>query len=334
MNRNRLSWTLFILSVMLFCTWLLSINMGYSKIPMADIIRILLGNTADENSLVIMFFRLPRMMIAILVGAGFSLSGLVLQSLLKNDLADPGLIGINAGAGLVVLIFIFVGGQMNFVAEMFLPLLAFLGASLTGMLIYFLSKDKVIGLNPMKMVLNGVAIQAGLNALMMFSVLRLDETQHDMLSRWQGGSIWRSNWDIFRVLLPWIVIGYVIIYMHAKYLDALSLGDTLAIGIGVPLKKVKFRLVLIAIAIAAASVALSGSMSFVGLIGPHIAKRLFGIRHCYLIPGSALIGAMLVLVADTIGRVILLPMEIPAGTVVAIIGAPYFLTLMIRKSNI
>ncbi len=330
---RRNSTILSLLVLALVVVVLLSINAGYAPIPMSAIIDVFLGRGSAENNLIVFSFRLPRLVMAVLVGIGFSLSGLVLQGLVKNPLADPGLIGVNAGAGLVVVLFVLLGGTMGFASIMSLPILSFIGAAGVGVLIYKLSKDKKYGMNPMRLILNGIAIQAGINALMTVIVVKLDESQHEFLALWQAGSIWRSNWQLVVALLPWIVIlsGYV--FYKAKFLDAMVLGDHLAKGIGVPVEKTKRQLLFAAIALASSSVAMSGSISFVGLIAPHLTRRLVGSRHTWLIPACALTGGFLVLTADTIGRTLIQPAELPTGIVVSIIGAPYFLYLMVSQSR-
>lgn len=333
-KRKKDIMTLLIFFSLLMIAWAYSINAGYTKIPYMQVFRALFSNAEDDANLIILTFRLPRMTMAILVGVGFSLSGLILQGLLKNALADPGIIGINAGASIVILLFIVIGVNHSGLSTFMMPLLAFLGASIVGACIYLLSKDASGNIQPLRMILNGVAIQAGINALMTFAVLILDDGQHDMLIRYQVGSVWRSNWSLVNALLPWIIIGFVLTLSQAKYLDALSLGDELAVGLGVDLKRVKRRLIALSVSLAASSVAFSGSMSFVGLIAPHIAKRIFGTRHVVLIPGTAIIGATLVILSDTIGRTLLIPKEIPAGIIVAVIGAPYFLYLMFMQSKL
>ncbi|MFV0440636.1 MAG: FecCD family ABC transporter permease [Lachnospirales bacterium] len=324
--------SLFFLFLLLSSIFVISINAGYVDIPLADVLKAFWGIANDEQNLIVLNFRIPRMYVAMLVGVGFALSGLLLQGLTRNDLADPGIIGVNAGAMFAVFIVIFLSGKGFYFSSYFsLPFISIIGSFTFGFLIYVLSTDKHNGANPIKIILNGVAVQTGLSALMVFAVLLLDENQYDMLMKWLNGSLWRSNMEMVYVLLPWIVFGIIVLYKNARNLDAFTLGDDLAIGIGVDVKKVKQLMLVMAVLLSGVSVAISGTISFVGLIAPHIAKRLFGVRHKVLIPGCALIGAILVLLGDTLGRLIIMPSEIPAGVMVAIIGAPYFLTLLFRN---
>lgn len=332
-QKNHIISIFFLFSILVFI-FLLSINAGYIDIPLRDIFKALSSNATKDQNLIILNFRLPRMVVAILVGMGFALSGLLLQGLTRNDLADPGLVGVNAGAMFAVFIVIFLSGKgFNFHSYYFLPIVSFFGSLVFGVFVYKLSSDKYGSANPIKMVLNGVAIQTGLNALMVFSIIILDEQQYDELMKWTGGSLWRSNWDMIFVLFPWIIFGLIVLMKNARNFDAFTLGDELAVGIGVSLDNVKKLMLVMAVLLAGVSVAISGTISFVGLIAPHIAKRMFGTRHSVLIPSCALIGAILVLTGDTLGRIVIMPSEIPSGIMVAIIGAPYFLTLIFRKER-
>lgn len=327
-KKKRIVLILLLLIPILF---FISINAGYMDIPLSKIISILAGNGTAKENIAIFQFRLPRIIIAVLVGAGFSISGCILQGITRNSLADPGLMGINAGAGLVVLVFMTLSGTLSMGQFMSLPLFSLLGALLTGSLIYILSSHKVHGLSPFQLVLNGVAIQAGIQAFMTLLILKLDESQAEFLASWQGGSIWNTTWSSVKTLLPWIVVGFALIMTNSRTMDVLSMGDDISKGLGVAVKREKKKLLFIAIAIAASCVAVSGNMNFVGLIGPHVSRNLVGSKHRILIPVSALVGAILVLIADIIGRTIIEPNEIPTGLVVSIIGAPYFIYLLLRN---
>lgn len=262
---------------------------------------------------------------------GFSLSGCVIQGITRNPLADPGILGINAGAGLIVMLFLVLNGTLGFASALALPFMAFVGAAATGMIIYLLSFRRRSGPRPIALILNGIAIQAGINALMTLLVLQLDSTQHEFLAKWQTGSIWSSNWKLVVVLVPWIIVGIIVLILSARRLDVLTMGDEISYGLGLKVGREKAKLLLTAVSLAAASVAISGSISFVGLIAPHLSRRLVGAKHSVLIPTCALMGALLVLTADTVARTIIQPSEIPTGIVVSVIGAPYFIYLLISQ---
>jgi iron complex transport system permease protein len=319
--------------ILLLVLFFISINAGYTPISFKDILRILCGQGTERENLLVFEFRLPRIVIAILVGIGFSLSGCVLQGITRNPLADPGLMGINSGAGIVVVIFMVLSGTMSIGGVMVMPFFSFLGALLVSVLLYSISKEKGYGLKPTRLILNGVAIQAGINSLMTIIVLQLDDTQYNFLATWQAGSIYKSNWSLVMALIPWIIVGMLYLFFKSRELDMLMVGDELSSGLGVAVTKEKKRLLFVAVALAAASVTVSGSLHFIGFLGPHVARRLVGGRHKILLPFCAITGAILVLIADTVGRTIVEPSEIPAGIIAAILGAPYFIFLMLHNSG-
>jgi iron complex transport system permease protein len=314
--------------LLLLLSFVISMNTGYTKLSPPDTLRILFGGGTDKEKLILFDFRLPRIVISLLVGAGLALSGCVIQGIAKNALADPGLLGINAGAGLMVILFVLFFGSRSFMTVFSLPFLALLGAGGAAALVYALSRKKGEGAVPLRLILTGIAVQAGISALTTVLVVKLDDDQFTFVATWQAGSIWGSNWSFVLALLPWLftVVPYVL--LKHRVLDILNLGDEIACGLGVPVEKERRGLLAAAVALAASSVAVSGSISFVGLIAPHLARRLVGPGHRILLPVCALAGAVLVSAADTIARVIVQPSEIPTGIMVAIIGAPYFLYLL------
>ncbi len=324
--RNILIMTTF--AALLLLSFIISMNTGYAKLSPLDTLRTLFGGGTHKETLILFDFRLPRIIISILVGAGLSLSGCIIQGVAKNPLADPGLLGINAGAGLAVVLFVIFFGAKTFLSVFTLPFLALIGAGVTALLIYLLSYKKGEGIAPIRLILTGVAIQAGIFAAMTVLVIKLDEDQFDFVATWQAGSIWGSNWNFVLSLLPWLLVLIPYVLSKSRVLDVLSLGEDLAIGLGMPVAKEQRRLLTVAVALAATCVSVSGGIGFVGLIGPHLARRLVGPRHRILLPTCAMAGALLVSMADTIGRVIVQPSEIPTGIVVAIVGAPYFLYLL------
>lgn len=321
-----------VFSVLLILSFTVSMNTGYSKLSPLDTLRTLFGGGSSKENLILFGFRLPRIVISMLVGAGLALSGCIIQGVSRNALADPGLLGINAGAGLTVILFVLFFGSQSYLSVFTLPFLALLGGGLAAILIYALAYKREGGLAPIRLILTGVAMQAGLSALTTVLVVKLDETQFDFVATWQAGSIWGSNWKFVLALLPWLLlIPYVL--SKSRALDVLSLGDDIAYGLGASVEKERRRLLVSAVALAASCVAVSGSISFVGLIAPHLARRLVGPRHRILLPVCALAGAVLVSVSDTVARVIAQPFEIPTGIMVAIIGAPYFLYLLVKNKQ-
>ena len=322
-----------VLGLLIIIVFMISMNTGFIKLTPLEVIRTLFGLGTDKQHLILFEFRLPRIVISILVGMGLAVSGCVLQGISRNALADPGILGINAGAGLAVMLFISFFPSTTATPVFILPVLAFLGAGITAVIIYSLAYKRHEGISPMRLLLTGVAVAAGISSVMIVLTLRLDPENYQFVATWLAGSIWGSNWKFVLALLPWILVLIPFVFSKARVLNVLNLGDLTATGLGASIEKERRILLAAAVGLAGASVSVSGGIGFVGLIGPHLARQLVGSRHQYLIPAAALTGGLLVLVADTIGRWILQPSEIPAGIVVAVIGAPYFLFLLSRLKD-
>ena len=267
---------------------------------------------------------------------GLALSGCIVQGVSQNALASPDILGINAGAGLMVVLYVIHQSSTSVlltVTVFTLPFLALLGAGVTAVLIYALAYKRHAGIKPLRLILTGVAVQAGINALMTVLVITLDESQYDFVVNWQAGSISGTNWKYVLALLPWLLVLIPYVFFKSRALDVLNLGDDIARGLGMSVERERRALLAASVALAASCVAVSGSIGFVGLIAPHLARRLVGPRHAILLPTCALVGAVLVSVGDTVARVIVQPAELPTGIVIAIVGAPYFLYLLVKSGR-
>lgn len=330
-KRNRAFAVMTILAILIFIAFIISMNTGYIRLSPSDLLMTLIGSGTDKQSLILFEFRLPRIVISLLIGAGLAVSGCIIQGISRNALAEPGILGINAGAGLMVMLFISFYPSTSAAPVFLLPVLALIGASVTAALIFALSYKRHKGLSPTRIVLTGIAVAAGMSAAMIVLTLKLSPDKYQFVATWLAGSIWGTNWKFVLSLLPWIAILIPYIFYKARVMNVLNLGEELAKGLGAPVAKEQLKLLAAAVGLAAACVAVSGGIGFVGLIGPHLARRLVGPKHEMLLPTSALTGALLVIVADTIGRWIMQPSEIPTGIVVAVIGAPYFLYLLARS---
>jgi len=304
---------------------------GFIRLTPIELVRTLFGMGTDKQNIILFDFRLPRIVISILVGMALAVSGSILQGVSRNALADPGILGINSGAGLAVMLFISFFPTTTAAPVFFLPILAFVGAAATAILIYVLAYKRGEGISPTRLLLTGVAVAAGISAAMIVLTLRLSPENYQFVAIWMAGSIWGSNWSFVLALLPWILILLPIAYSKARVLNTFNLGEIPAMGLGLAIEKERLILLAIAVGLAGASVSVSGGIGFIGLIAPHLARQLVGAKHQYLLPTAALIGSLLLITADTIGRWILQPSEIPAGIVVAVIGAPYFLYLLARS---
>lgn len=320
---------LVILAVFIVMLGILSMDVGVIRLAPGDVIRTFFGAGTPKDQLVLFSFRLPRIVITLLLGAGLAVSGCILQGITRNPLSDPGVLGINSGAGLVIVLFItfFPNSDGTFL----LPFLAFAGAMLTAFLIYILAYKRSDGLSPIRVVLVGVAIAAAINAAMMVLEMLLDPQNFQFVATWLAGSIEGTDWQYVLTLLPWVVILTAFTIFKAPVLNILSLGDSISTNLGLSVERERSVLLATSVALAGASVAVGGGITFVGLIGAHLARRLVGARYEYLVPASALTGALLVMLADTLAKWVLQPSEIPTGIVVAVIGAPYFLYLLTRS---
>lgn len=309
-----------------------SMNLGKMSLSPQNVILTLLGHGTDRFNLVVFEFRLPRIVLAMLVGMGMAASGTVLQGILRNDLADPGMLGISAGSGLAVLLYISTFGLTSISSAILLPLLAFAGGLLSALLIYMLSYRKGTVPSPTRLILNGVAINVGLGALSLFLTLKLDNDQFVFAQKWQAGYLWGDEWIYIAILAPWVLllIGYV--WYQSRVLNTLNLGFATAVGVGVHVNKAFLGLAIAAVALAAGSVALGGSIFFIGLISPHMARKLVGNNHKLLLPTAGIIGAMILLGADTIVRVLLTQSALPAGIFVTMLSVPYFMYLLMKAS--
>ncbi|WP_205138289.1 FecCD family ABC transporter permease [Virgibacillus halotolerans] len=322
--------SVFILLILL--TLIISVNIGAIRLSPAELLQTLIGRGTAQQNLILFEFRLPRIVISILVGAGLAVSGCILQGISRNPLADPGILGITTGAGLTIVLCMTFYPPNQDIPVLLLPFLSLIGGVITAAIIYALSYKKQEGLLPNRLILTGIAVAAGISAIMMVISLRLPPEKYDVLAVWLAGRIWGTEWRFVLTLLPWIVILLPYVFSKARTMDALSFGDSLATSLGVPVEKERLKLLAVAVGLAASCVSVSGGIGFVGLIGPHLARRLIGSGHRLLLPASAIAGALLLIVADTIGKAILQPSEIPAGVIVAIIGAPYFLYLLSRSA--
>ncbi|MFF2016416.1 MULTISPECIES: iron ABC transporter permease [Paenibacillus] len=322
-----------ILSILIVVVFIISVNTGYIRLSPMDLLRTMFGQGTDKQSLILFDFRLPRIVISLLIGASLAVCGAVMQGISRNALADSGILGINAGAGLMVMLLISFYPTTAAAPVFLLPVVAFVGASLTAALIYALAYKRHQGLSPTRLLLTGVAVAAGMSAAMIVLTLRLNPDKYQFVATWLAGSIWGTSWKFVLSLLPWVLILLPYVFYKSRVMNVLNLGEQTATGLGAPVNKEQFRLLAAAVGLAGASVAVSGGIGFVGLVAPHLARRLVGPKHQYMLPTSALLGALLVITADTIGRWILQPSEIPTGIVVAVIGAPYFLYLLGRKNS-
>ncbi|WP_144512105.1 iron ABC transporter permease [Bacillus sp. FJAT-22090] len=320
-----------ILSFLIIATAIVSAGIGYSSLSFDRLLPTLFGNGTFKEEFVLFSVRLPRIIITLLAGMALALSGTILQGITRNDLADPGIIGINSGAGVAIsLFFLFFPIEPGSFVYM-LPFVAFIGAFLTAFFIYILSYNRKVGLQPVRLVLVGIGFSLALSGLMIVIISSAERQKVDFIAKWLAGNIWGADWPFILALLPWLIVLVPFIFYKANKLNLLGLSEPVAVGVGVSIEKERIVLLLAAVALAASAVSVTGGIAFIGLMAPHIAKSLVGPRHQLFIPVAILIGGWLLMFADTIGRNVVEPNGIPAGVMVALIGAPYFMYLLLKK---
>ncbi|TCS38980.1 iron chelate uptake ABC transporter family permease subunit [Reinekea marinisedimentorum] len=297
-----------------------SFMLGAVPIPLAEILKI--GQADFAHSFTLYQYRLPRAVLAVLVGGMMALAGALVQGVIRNPLASPDVLGISNGAGLLAVCFITLFPQSSAGA---IPLVALLGSAMAALLLWLL-----VGRYPSetRLALTGVALAAFFAACIDF-VMLLNPQEINTALLWLTGSLWGRNWVQVQLLLPWLLLVPVALLL-VKPLNLLALDEQNARSMGVNVPLVRFAALALAVCLSGAGVAVCGPVGFLGLIAPHVTRRLLGSRHQLLLPGSFLVGAILLLFADLVGRVIDPPIEIPAGIVTAILGAPYFLWLLFR----
>nr|WP_234396983.1 iron ABC transporter permease [Bacillus massiliglaciei] len=312
----------------------ISLTNGIFDMTVSEVLRTLFRvNPMADYDLVIFDFRLPRLVIACLVGLGLGIAGAVIQGVTRNGLADPGILGINAGAGAAIVLFMFFfQGQITgtgWLSIMMMPLFGLAGGLLAALLIFVFSW-KNGSLDTERLLLTGIALGSGFGALALYLSLKMKAADFEMATVWISGSIYNANWKYIIAMLPWILVLVPIIYRKAYMLDLFQLEEASMKSIGVKVGKEKSILLLSSIGLVSACVSVSGSIGFVGLMAPHIARRLVGIKHRYMIPICGLIGVLLVVLSDFIAKTVFAPAELPAGIVISLIGVPYFLYLLIK----
>ncbi|WP_107923758.1 FecCD family ABC transporter permease [Lysinibacillus parviboronicapiens] len=323
---------LFVWLILTLAIFVLGISLGAASVSIDRILPILLGDGSFKESFVLFSVRLPRMFVLAAAGMALALAGAVLQGVTRNDLADPGIIGINAGAGVgITLFYLIVNGNLPNFAYV-LPVVGFLSAMFTALCIYFFSYKRNIGVQPIQFILVGVGVASALSGVMIILISSAERSDVQFIAQWLAGSVWGTDWPFFWALVPWLVLGIPFIFYKANVLNVLAMTEQTAIGLGMNIGRERLQLLVVAVALAAAAVSVTGGIAFIGLMAPHIAKQLVGPRYQFFLPLTLCIGASLLMLADTIGRVAISTATVPAGIVVACIGAPYFLYLL-RKND-
>lgn len=319
--------TIIILLIIVLALSVMSLGVGSIYISPWSVLQTFFFGVQD-NFFILYNYRLPRVLIALIVGACLGISGAILQGILRNPLASPDVIGVTKGAGLAAAIVIILLPSSPLIA---LPISAFIGASIIAILLMIFSHRT--NMRPSTLALVGVALGAICQAGIQYTMIKFPDDVNTTLV-WLTGSLWSRGWNELVLLIPCLMIIPFCFLLSSK-LNILALGDDVAVGLGEKAKKTRYILLAVAVVLTGLSVAVVGSIGFIGLIAPHISRRLVGNRAGVLLPASALCGAVILLVSDSLGRGLVPPTEIPAGIITAVIGAPYFLYLLKseRKSS-
>lgn len=318
------------LFIILFAVFLLGCCLGPYAISFGDVINTLFGGGTENTRLVIFDFRLPRLCLAILVGFGMGASGVIMQNLLHNDLASPGTLGVADGSSLFVTLYVaLIAGTID--QPVLLPILALIGGLLSAGIIYLLGTKRKKPLSSTKLIMTGVAMGACYSAVATFLMYILDESQLEFIQRWNAGELWGTRWDYILILTVWLFIFGLFTMYEAKTLNAINLGYDIATGLGVNVKVSFSILAFLAVGMSSASVAFGGNFFFLGLIGPHIARKLVGTDTRYLIPASGVTSAVIIIAANILVEDLEIFMNIPTGIFVSILSVPYFLYLLIKS---
>ncbi|WP_229717238.1 iron ABC transporter permease [Paenibacillus aceti] len=331
---SRKFWAVIVTGILLaIAAAYLSLTNGTFDMSVLEVIKTLFRiDPQQDHTLVVFEFRLPRIVLGALVGFALGIAGAIIQGVTRNGLADPGILGINAGAGLAVVLFMFLfQGVMNltgWLGVMLMPLFGIVGGLLATSLIYIFAREKG-RLDPQRLILVGIAIASGFGALTMYISLKMNPKDYEMAVVWLAGSLHSANWKFVVTMLPWLLL-LPVICLRSRKLDLFQLSEDSQTSVGLNVEREKSIFLLCSIGLVSASVAVSGSIAFIGLIAPHLARQLVGLRHIRIIPVSGLVGMIMVLIGDFIGKTIFAPAELSVGIVVSIIGVPYFVYLLLR----
>ncbi|MGX2949286.1 Fe(3+) dicitrate ABC transporter permease subunit FecD [Ursidibacter sp. B-7004-1] len=302
--------------------FILSLQLGTYSLSLQEIWQIL-QDPNNPHYFTLFEYRLPRAILAILLGGALAVSGVLIQSVVRNPLASPDILGINNAAGLIaVLCLVFFHG----IAFYWLPIFAFIGGILSFVILWIICG---FHFRPIKMAIIGVALSALWAAISHYLMLS-NPLDINSAMLWLTGSLWGRSWSYLTVVLPWILILLPLPFIFCRDLDTLALGEQKAATLGVHIRKTQILILLLAVALATTAVAICGPIAFLGLVAPHLARHLVGGRHRRLLPAALLLGAILLLLSDILARIIAPPVEIPAGILTAILGAPYFFYLLMR----
>lgn len=298
-----------------------SIVYGYTDTTWRMAWEALQNNNGSNEHLVIETVRLPRALIAAAVGSSLAIAGALMQTLTKNPLASPGILGVNAGAGFAVVLGVTLFSVNNLQAFTWI---AFLGAAVAALGVYVIGTLGSEGLTPMKLTLAGAAMAAMFSSFTQ-GFLVINEAALEQVLFWLAGSVQGRKLEILTAVLPYLIFGWLGAFLLARKMNVLSMGEDVAKGLGVQTGLLKIVTAIVIILLAGGAVAIAGPIAFIGIVIPHITRALVGIDHRWVVPFSGLLGGILLLIADILARYVIMPQEVPVGVMTAIIGTPFFI---------
>ncbi|MFI3327192.1 MAG: iron ABC transporter permease [Clostridia bacterium] len=325
-NKQRLAVITPFLIVTILILSYLAMTIGYVPISLKQLVDTLLGNGSYQEQVVVWMFRLPKTAVALIAGICLSTSGAVMQGVTRNPIATPSLLGISAGSGLGTLMVVFLYDQ-GFGMVMPRPLAAVLGGLITFTIVYSLSLRHK--LSPIKLILNGIAVNSCIGSISLVISLKLSADGYTMYSLIMAGSLSYASWDMIKIAYIGAIPLFAYVMYKACYLNILNLDDEMAIGLGLNLNKERKKLLIVTVLLASISGYVAGGVGSIGMISPHIAKRIVGSNFKLFLPLAVLIGIVIVLLADVVVRVLALnDLDFQIGTLTSLIGAPYLLYLL------
>ncbi|MNO30303.1 Hemin transport system permease protein HmuU [compost metagenome] len=306
---------------------IIAIGLGSVFIPISDILSTIFSSSSKAvNATIIWDIRLPRVLLAMIIGANIAISGALLQAVMGNPLADPGLTGVTSGAAACVLVIMLAAPQYT----EFIPIAAFVGGLIAAGIVYALAWRRT-GISPVTIILSGVAVNALCGGVIgLLTIMYSDRLPAAV--QWLNGSLAAKGNNALMMVLPYAIAGWILSFFAIRKANIIRLGDQVASNLGENVNQIRILLSLLAVFLAAISVAAIGMIGFVGLVVPHMARMLVGSDYKYLLPMSMALGALVLLIADTGGRTLFAPLDIPSGILMAVIGGPYFLYLMRKKA--
>lgn len=329
MGKKKFVFSIILCLALLSIMAIFSISLGAKSIAFTKVIDVLLGNDPDSLDAAIILQRIPRTVFGILAGGALGISGALMQSITRNPIADPSILGVNTGASLFVVAGI---AFFNITVAYQYIWLAIIGAGVTAVFVYSVASMGKDGATPLKLALSGSAVSIVLGSLVSTIMLPNNRVM-EAFRFWQVGSIGSATWENIMLIIPFLIVGFIISMFISGYLNNLALGDEAATALGTNVVMTRTIGALSSVLLCGATTALAGPIGFVGLIIPHIIRLIFGSEMSKMLPLSFLGSAILMLVSDIIGRVISLPGETEVGIVTAVIGAPVFI-LAIRKGRV